>query len=173
MALKRVPGMKGNCKVLKSDLKDSSWALQDTMLMMQEKCWTTVLFQAYTLGTGIGNFIQVYIFIVKEVRIYKLGVLIVSIWRNTSWYMFHHLPQNSWKTKHWSIEVFKKNNNKTKQPTTSPKPETAHFHIEWLNDPITVWLCWSFFACFFLLIAAKTSRIRSSTVSKRKGGRRS
>ena len=68
-ALKTVPGMKGNCKVLKSDLKDNTGALQDFMLiMMQGRCWTTAVFQADTLGPGTGNFIEFCVFIVKESR---------------------------------------------------------------------------------------------------------
>lgn len=75
MALKTVPGVKRICKALKSDLKDNTGALQDFMLMMmEEKCWATTFFQAHILGAGIGNFMQFCIFIVKEVRIYKLGV---------------------------------------------------------------------------------------------------
>lgn len=69
MAPKQGPGMKGNCKVLKSDLKDNTGALQDSMLiMMQEKYWTTVFFKAHILGAGTGNVIQFYNFVVKESR---------------------------------------------------------------------------------------------------------
>lgn len=48
------------------------------LIMMQEKCWTAAFFQAYTLKAGIGKFMHFYIFIVKEVRIYKLGALTMN-----------------------------------------------------------------------------------------------
>lgn len=68
-------------------------------VMMQEKYWTIAFFQAYTPEAGVGNYKWFYIFIV-EVRVYKLRVLTVSTLFNAKWFMFHHLPQNSWETKH-------------------------------------------------------------------------
>lgn len=51
----------GKCKVLKSIFKDNTRALQGIVLtVVQEKCWTTAFFQAYTLGVGTGDFIIFY-----------------------------------------------------------------------------------------------------------------